>query len=159
MSTLGYALLVDMHDFDGARGPVEDGIYLFPTKDEALDFAVKNLKATGYLLSDECEVLCEDEEAEVSNEEWMEAYQRTLRKLSYYHIRVVKSAGNQEMITWHDASESLPDDYASVLLIDAASESQCGFRCKGGFADFNGDDLRQDVTHWADLPAGPEVAS
>jgi hypothetical protein len=66
-------------------------------------------------------------------------------------------------ITWIPVAERLPDDDTTVLLALADGDVITGWH-EGGdsvfpreWRDVTGWQITQGVTHWADLPAAPEV--
>jgi hypothetical protein len=63
-------------------------------------------------------------------------------------------------ITWIPAAERLPDDDITVLIALADGEVVAGWQEVDCWFDSTGWQIDADsnpVTHWADLPAAPEV--
>lgn len=88
-------------------------------------------------------------------ERWVDE-QRAGAKVA--EVKVEATASNQEVITWHDASESLPKECVGVLVRCSSNiPFYVGYHQDGYWWYWNSSGA--DVTHWADMPAGPEVAS
>lgn len=71
----------------------------------------------------------------------------------------------EELITWVDAEEKLPDSDTTVLVFAPGADDPVWVGYHDGCFWFGIDDVEYDddsdsdhpkVTHWADLPAGPK---
>jgi hypothetical protein len=62
---------------------------------------------------------------------------------------------------WTSCADGLPDSDTTVLIYSAESEEPVwlGFHNGSGWCDIEGYNLEEEVTHWADLPEPPSVAT
>ena len=62
-----------------------------------------------------------------------------------------------EIITWHACADELPDDDATVMMRSLRMDPPVwmGYLTAGEWKNIEGFPVR-DVTHWADIPEGPQ---
>ncbi|TWU18021.1 DUF551 domain-containing protein [Allorhodopirellula heiligendammensis] len=71
----------------------------------------------------------------------------------------LKRAANTEVIRWIDASEQLPDADIDVMVKIDDESVPIWIGHHDGEVWYVDDSWHEAVTHWAEMPFGPEVAS
>lgn len=63
---------------------------------------------------------------------------------------------SDERITWHRAADTLPDSDMTVLIYAPESDPPVWLGYHDGTQWYTADAWVTTVTHWADMPVGPE---